>query len=283
MPTPAFGFSVGDFVTGIGALITISKALKETDGAASEYQDVIFELDGLVAILQRLQASHSTRPNLAPGNAIWALAAECQRPIQKFLKHIEKYEKRLGKSSTSSPSSAFRKAKWALVVRDEVKDLRASIGPQLTSISLLLCIEVMDSQTVVQLQNTNIETLLQGQSHQSQVGFAQLNDKIEQLSLKSPPDHQPALTRLTEQVVTGCTEPRNVGQQNLEATHAVLDVLADIRHTIQSVHHSIERRPPSQVCPSASERDTHDEYASPSTPLTMVTKVYDHLNPSKGL
>lgn len=143
MPTPAFGFSVGDFITGIGALIKIAKALKESGGAASEFQDVIVELDALVALLQRLQALHSIRPNLAPGNAIWALASECQLPIQDFLKRIEKFEKRLGKTSTNSISGVPRKAKWALKVREEVKALRSSIGPQLTSISLLLGVEVM--------------------------------------------------------------------------------------------------------------------------------------------
>ncbi|KAI9701495.1 MAG: hypothetical protein M1836_001551 [Candelina mexicana] len=273
MPTPAFGFSVGDFVTGIGALIKISKALKKTGGAASEYQDVIAELDALVAILQRLQALHSSRSNLAPGNAIWALASQCQQPIQAFLKRIEKYEKHLGEPSLSSLSGVPRKAKWALIVRDEVKDLRAGIGPQLTSISLLLGIELMDSQTLVQFQNTSIETLIQGQSHVNQVGFAQLNDKIEQLSLRDLPDHQSALKSLSDQFVAGHDEVRRLSQQSLEATRSVIDILSNIDRTSHIVEHTLERCAPPPEFFTASKRHTSHEHGGPWTNVTMLIEV----------
>ncbi|KAI9778739.1 MAG: hypothetical protein M1835_004849 [Candelina submexicana] len=276
MPTQAFGFSVGDFITGIGALIKISKALKKTGGAASEYQDVIAELDALVAILQRLQALHSSRSNLAPGNMIWALASQCQQPIQAFLKRIEKYEKHLGEPSLSSLSGVPPKAKWALIVRDEVKDLRAGIGPQLTSISLLLGIELMDLQTLVQLQNTSIETLFQGQSHGSQVGFAQLHDKIEQLSLRDLPDHRPALKSLSDQVVAGHDEVRLLSQQSLEATRSVIDILSNIHRTSHIVEHTLERCAPPPEFPTASKRHTSHEQSGPWTNVTMLIKVYDH-------
>ena len=45
--TPAFGFSAGDFVSAIGLIRKISKALREVGGASSGYQHAIIELKGL--------------------------------------------------------------------------------------------------------------------------------------------------------------------------------------------------------------------------------------------
>lgn len=55
MSVPGFGFSVGDFISAVKLIIDISKALKDTGGAAENYLEVLTELKLLKNILLELQ------------------------------------------------------------------------------------------------------------------------------------------------------------------------------------------------------------------------------------
>lgn len=56
MVTPGFGFSAGDFIKAIRPLNTIKKTLKDTDGAAADYEETLQRLNHLGVVLQHLQA-----------------------------------------------------------------------------------------------------------------------------------------------------------------------------------------------------------------------------------
>lgn len=117
----------------------ISKALKETGGARTEYQDAVIELKGLEYALQHLEALEPTEDNLNHVNAIRGMALACQLPLREFLKKLEGYESSLGPWADRTPvRNAGRKTKWAVSFGQEVEKLRALVASKLVSINLLL-------------------------------------------------------------------------------------------------------------------------------------------------
>src|SRR5579862_8727063 len=104
------------------ALITkVSKALKSTGGARSEYQHVCFELEALKNILERLATLKPTESNMNHVNHIRAIALSCQLPLQLFLKKLEKFEPYLGAfAHPRSLCGAGRKGQWAIFMTEEV-------------------------------------------------------------------------------------------------------------------------------------------------------------------
>lgn len=159
--TPAFGFSVGDFVNTIRESVSailqvrctnsqslidlirkISKALKEVGGASSEYQDVVIELKGLKYALQHLEALEPTEDNIGHVNAIRGMALACRLPLQEFMIKLEKYESSLGPwAERRSFRTAPRKAQWAISFRPEVEKLRTLVAAKQSSINLLLAVQ----------------------------------------------------------------------------------------------------------------------------------------------
>lgn len=117
----------------------ISKALKETGGASSEYQDAVIELKGLKHALQHLEALEPTEDNVSHVNAIRGMALACKLPLQDFMTKLEKYESSLGPwVNRKSFQTAGRKARWALSFGQEVEKLRALVAAKQISINLLL-------------------------------------------------------------------------------------------------------------------------------------------------
>jgi hypothetical protein len=57
MGTP-FGFSAGDFITGINLVRDIIKALRDSTGSQREYLELITELRGLELALIQIKALH---------------------------------------------------------------------------------------------------------------------------------------------------------------------------------------------------------------------------------
>ena len=117
----------------------VSKALKETGGAASEYQNVVVELKGLKYVLQHLEALEPTADNIGHVNAIRGMALACRIPLLEFLGKLEKYESSLGPWGARHTFQAIhRKTQWAISFREEVDKLRAMVVAKQISIKLLL-------------------------------------------------------------------------------------------------------------------------------------------------
>lgn len=150
--TPAFGFSVGDFINTINLIRKITKALKDTGGASSQYQDAVVELEGLKHILQHLEALKPTEDNLGHVNAIRGMALACKIHLQEFMTKLETYEESLGPWAQRSSLNNFgRKTKWAVSFGKEVERLRAIVAAKQISINLLLATHC--SQTLSSMHN----------------------------------------------------------------------------------------------------------------------------------
>lgn len=93
--------SPGDFITAIEAFKTVCKALKDHEGAATEYQEVSKELDGIrdiVDIVKDLPGNTSTsRGEVTELSQALAARAETYRElITRFTKRLNRYNPALG-------------------------------------------------------------------------------------------------------------------------------------------------------------------------------------------
>lgn len=117
----------------------ICKSLKTSGGAASEYQQVVIELEGLQRCLNHLQALEPDEYNIARVNALRGMALSVKIPLEEFLNKLQKYEASMGMlASRARIHGASKKAKWAVAVSEEVNRFRATIVAKTVSINLLI-------------------------------------------------------------------------------------------------------------------------------------------------
>ena len=139
MPVP-FGFGVGDFIAVIRLITRVGKALKESGGAASEYQDVIQELEYLQIILTHLGTVRF--PDVAstkPAVRLTLLISACQHPLEEFLNRIAHFNNSLNANSQRGISrKAPRKAQWGAFMGEEIPKLRAVVAAKVMQVQLVL-------------------------------------------------------------------------------------------------------------------------------------------------
>lgn len=117
----------------------VAKALKETGGASTEYQQVVIELKSLEGILRHLETLETTEDNVNHVNAIRGMALACQLPLRDFMGRLERYGAALGPFADKRPFRGIvSKSKWAITFAEEVERLRAMVAAKDISISLLL-------------------------------------------------------------------------------------------------------------------------------------------------
>ena len=134
------GISVGDFVTVLALVTKVVKALKESGGAASEYQDVTLELETLSRILDHVGSSSdisSISENHA--NAIRGLVLNCNRPLEHFLDKIASFEASLGAATDRGfVRTSAKKVRWAVFLKSEVPKLRSLVAAKILQLQVLL-------------------------------------------------------------------------------------------------------------------------------------------------
>jgi hypothetical protein len=141
MAAPAFGFSAGDFVSAVKLIVDITKALRNTGGAAGHYLEVLTDLNLLKDVLSHLQQqSGATRQRSSNAFAEHARkqADLTLSTLANFLDLISKFDASLGAQRSSAwYRGVVRKAQWALVYSKHVDDLRSRIGTQLQTLNFV--------------------------------------------------------------------------------------------------------------------------------------------------
>ncbi|KAH8704057.1 hypothetical protein BGW36DRAFT_287612 [Talaromyces proteolyticus] len=246
----AFGFSAGDFITGIQLAKDVVYALSDTRGARPCFQSLASELNTLRCALREINCigndvdesvSASTRAARSElGNAV----EQCQQVIETFLTRNKKFHKSLGNERCTSRLRAnWHKIEWAVGRKSEVDGLRAQILGHTTTINTLL-ISMQSSNVVLQTallsdcrRNTE-EQLCTLYETQDQV--KQANDmirtqagtlsKILNILNDSPtdPDQQP-----TESVVPSQGMIRSVMLQTLQANLRICRLMAEMQKAVQ--------------------------------------------------
>ncbi|KAH7094700.1 hypothetical protein FB567DRAFT_510851 [Paraphoma chrysanthemicola] len=140
-----FGFSAGDFVASLHLLNKAIAALRDSDGANSQFQLTILELESLAFTLQRVQGLDPSDPASDTFKKLQFLGHQCHVPIDNFLSRIRKLSPELGEHFPHEPKpfqkyaqKPFRQVQWGIQLKKHVSDLKAAISPQLAAIQILL-------------------------------------------------------------------------------------------------------------------------------------------------
>lgn len=145
MVVPAFGFSIGDFVTGIHLLIQIYQALHDSSKAKEEIQSALAFLDLLSQIFKRFERFNSAErldPELLP--YLEPSIRACINQASRFLETIKKYELSGDESNKAKRRRhrAVREAKcklqWKLFAKGDLAKIQAEITFHVSNILSLL-------------------------------------------------------------------------------------------------------------------------------------------------
>lgn len=139
MATPAFGFSVGDFVAGVKLVKDLINSLDEAAGARPVYQRLIADLRSLEGALNGVKDLQVHISQAHQKVALEQAASQCQRCIETFLVENTKFQATLGVQSTASRWRAnLHKFQWAICKRDVVEKFRMEITGHALTINMLL-------------------------------------------------------------------------------------------------------------------------------------------------
>ena len=103
------------------------------------------ELEALGRALSSLNEIKPAKRELHQLDAIRAVASACERQLEAFLSKIAKFERTLGAwDAKEKRYKGFgRRIQWNVSMKDDVKELRNTLGTQVLMINMLLM-----SQTV---------------------------------------------------------------------------------------------------------------------------------------
>jgi hypothetical protein len=139
MPTPAFGFSVGDFVAGIKLVKDLIDSLDEAVGARPIYRRLTAELRSLERALTEVKNLQVHASQACQKVALEQAASQCQDCIETFLRANTKFQATLGVQSTASRWRAnLHKFQWAVCKQNAVDKFRAEITGHVLTINTLL-------------------------------------------------------------------------------------------------------------------------------------------------
>jgi hypothetical protein len=123
----SFGWSAGDIVAAVDTLITIGKALRESGGSASEFQDAVAFITGVGKTITGIQTIIQSNPNLDWEPDLVEQATRLKKAVEDFRKKIDKYEPSLGSRSTRRKIQKIPRAiQFALI--SDIKDLRTKVA-----------------------------------------------------------------------------------------------------------------------------------------------------------
>jgi hypothetical protein len=127
----SFGWSAGDIVSGISTLVKVGRAIKETGGAASEYQEALSFLTSIEATLRGLETIFASNLNLTLNDELVEQARLLKSAVDDFRKKVDKYDLSLGSDSDRGKVRRIpREVQFAL--SEKIEELRtAIIQPQL--------------------------------------------------------------------------------------------------------------------------------------------------------
>lgn len=143
MPVGLTFGSLGDIISLSILVKDVVKALDNSRGSSSEYQEVIRELWALDWVLLEVELLWRTCEPTTESNALrettLRMADQCRICNENFLKRIKKYEPSLREGgSDSSIRDAGRKLQWQMLHSQDLTKFRAEINAHCSAINMLL-------------------------------------------------------------------------------------------------------------------------------------------------
>ena len=152
MPVPAFGFSAGDFISTLGLINTVRKALKNSGGSQDELQAVLQDLHQLETILTLLhEGDWGKGSDLSHVNAVRGLALTCKEPLRQFLEKLTMAHDTMSNARDNLKGlfqSNAKKGQWAIFLREDVDHFRQVILAKLIAINTLLSMPLRWAQDI---------------------------------------------------------------------------------------------------------------------------------------
>jgi hypothetical protein len=134
-----FGFSIGDFISGIILVKDIVQALSDNRGSSKEYLDLKVLLQSLALALNQIQGQFGDIQEDLHRAALVSAVTACREVVNDFLPGIEKYKESLCDDGPKSLwKDTLRKIKWKLSMPEELATFRGKISFHANAIGLLL-------------------------------------------------------------------------------------------------------------------------------------------------
>ncbi|KAN0111055.1 hypothetical protein V8E51_007442 [Hyaloscypha variabilis] len=163
--TVPFGFSIGDFVTGIGLIRDVIECLQASSSSTARYQSLMSELFTLERALLEVKKlaigdEQTTPPERlaleALHGALRLAAVQCQDTISRLLGKVKKYDRHLSKNGSGSKwKDALRKVQWAILTDKDLEESRAEIRGHATSITMLLTVTQLETMRLQSQKSRN--------------------------------------------------------------------------------------------------------------------------------
>ena len=137
-----FGFSVGEFVVGIGVIKDTIEAFSATKGATATYRDLSRGLENLQDSLQAICDLTLDSSQKAEFSRVEKAVFECQQCIHSFLQGMVKFrgfETQLSRRwSSKGLKRSLRKVQWALFKKEDVDTFRKEVQQHSNAIQMAL-------------------------------------------------------------------------------------------------------------------------------------------------
>lgn len=139
MAAPGFGFSVGDFISGVTLVRKLIRALNDTVGSRASYRQLISELLSLDEALNQAKDLQVNAALAGHQAVLQQIVGRCQLSIETFLDKNAKFKDSLGPQPSASPwKTNLNKIQWALCKDSAVDELRREIAAHTTTLNLIL-------------------------------------------------------------------------------------------------------------------------------------------------
>lgn len=139
----SFGFSVGDFLAAATLIKDIVTCLRDSGGAASEYQELMLELDGLHRALDKIEHLRASPGRAESINGLKVAALNCAFVLQDFYEKLDTY-KRLGQEEKQrSARRSGKMIRWELTMKEDVRNLRTYLQVHTSTLIARLAIEAL--------------------------------------------------------------------------------------------------------------------------------------------
>ncbi|UQC83358.1 uncharacterized protein CLUP02_08853 [Colletotrichum lupini] len=135
----SFGWSAGDIATALQLVNKVCIALKDAEGSKANYQDATAFLSTLSTTLRTLKDIQTISPHPELLQNMSNHVAHLMKEVDEFLQTLQNdYGDSLGPHPTSVRYMVFRKIQYAASTSNKVHDLRAKIGPELSTLQIQL-------------------------------------------------------------------------------------------------------------------------------------------------
>lgn len=154
----SFGFSAGDFIAAATLVKDIVVCLKDTGGSASEYQELMLELDTLRLALDKIEHLNVSEERQLATNAIKVAALNCQYVLRDSLTKLRKYKGlEHGTDGGGWIRSSAKKAQWEVAMKKDIQDLRAYLAAHTNSLNIRLVTEGL-YETPIQTKTASLSS-----------------------------------------------------------------------------------------------------------------------------